>query len=66
MYKNGILETQSTLDLVIASENTAEKLTKIEVRTISAVYDEEASYAHIPIVCEFAIKPKEKGKEFFS
>ena len=66
MYKNGKLSTTSTIDLVICSEDMAEKCDTFETLEISSVLKENANYFHLPIICSFELdyKPRKERISF--
>lgn len=66
IYKNNVLKTASTLDLIIANETIATKCKSVNTMPISPVYNNQLSYYHIPIVAEFDLetKPRKKRTSF--
>ena len=48
-----MLQSTSTIDLIITDERSAMSSAKFETHNLSPVYEEEAQYFHVPITVEF-------------
>ena len=48
-----LLQSTSTIDLIITDERSAMSSAKFETHYLSPVYEEEAQYFHVPITVEF-------------
>jgi hypothetical protein len=68
MYQKGNLISASTLDLVICGESMRKNLAYFEALEISPVFNEKASYFHLPIMCSFGIgvRPRKARNSFHS
>ena len=60
MYRNGELFSKSTIDLVITSDDIAQKLNSIEVHDICPVLEGDEQYFHLPVEVNFNIEMKRK------